>query len=89
MFKTRARQRLGTGTVVATSLSVQRPRHHTTQQTTFQTSHGQLLDLTTAPIGSVDLSKYTEVGCSDRGAGSMKGRRGWRIAAGSKACSCD
>ena len=28
-------------------------------QVTFQTSHGQLLDLTTAPIGSVDLSKYT------------------------------
>ncbi len=28
-------------------------------QTTFQTSHGQLLDLTTAPIGSVDLAKYT------------------------------
>lgn len=26
---------------------------------TFQTSHGQLLDLTTAPIGSVDLAKYT------------------------------
>lgn len=28
-------------------------------QITFQTAHGQLLDLTTAPIGSVDLSKYT------------------------------
>lgn len=28
-------------------------------ETTFQTSHGQLLDLTTAPIGSVDLAKYT------------------------------
>ncbi|GLI70600.1 hypothetical protein VaNZ11_015530 [Volvox africanus] len=28
-------------------------------EVTFQTSHGQLLDLTTAPIGSVDLSKYT------------------------------
>jgi farnesyl diphosphate synthase len=26
---------------------------------TYQTSIGQLLDLTTAPIGSVDLSKYT------------------------------
>jgi len=26
---------------------------------TFQTAHGQLLDLTTAPQGSVDLSKYT------------------------------
>lgn len=26
---------------------------------TYQTSHGQLLDLTTAPIGTVDLDKYT------------------------------
>ncbi|EFJ41223.1 hypothetical protein VOLCADRAFT_98778 [Volvox carteri f. nagariensis] len=29
-------------------------------EVTFQTSHGQLLDLTTAPIGSVDLAKYTQ-----------------------------
>ena len=29
------------------------------RQVTFQTSHGQLLDLTTAPPGSVDLGKYT------------------------------
>ena len=29
-------------------------------QTTHQTAHGQLLDITTAPIGTVDLSKYTE-----------------------------
>lgn len=28
-------------------------------QVTFQTAHGQLLDLITAPIGEVDLSKYT------------------------------
>ncbi|GAX81541.1 hypothetical protein CEUSTIGMA_g8969.t1 [Chlamydomonas eustigma] len=28
-------------------------------EVTYQTSIGQLLDLTTAPIGSVDLSKYT------------------------------
>eukprot|EP00201_Polytomella_parva_P008941 CAMPEP_0175056390 /NCGR_PEP_ID=MMETSP0052_2-20121109/10642_1 /TAXON_ID=51329 ORGANISM="Polytomella parva, Strain SAG 63-3" /NCGR_SAMPLE_ID=MMETSP0052_2 /ASSEMBLY_ACC=CAM_ASM_000194 /LENGTH=354 /DNA_ID=CAMNT_0016321407 /DNA_START=2121 /DNA_END=3185 /DNA_ORIENTATION=- len=28
-------------------------------EVTFQTCHGQLLDLTTAPIGSVDLTKYT------------------------------
>jgi farnesyl diphosphate synthase len=28
-------------------------------QVTYQTSYGQLLDLTTAPIGCVDLSKYT------------------------------
>ncbi|KAK9807629.1 hypothetical protein WJX72_004700 [[Myrmecia] bisecta] len=28
-------------------------------ETTYQTSHGQLLDLITAPIGTVDLSKYT------------------------------
>lgn len=28
-------------------------------EVTFQTSHGQLLDLTTAPPGSVDLSKYS------------------------------
>ena len=28
-------------------------------QTTHQTAHGQLLDITTAPIGTVDLSKYT------------------------------
>eukprot|EP00955_Chlamydomonas_euryale_P115291 366340-Chlamydomonas_euryale.AAC.4 len=26
---------------------------------TFQTAHGQLLDVTTAPIGTVDLTKYT------------------------------
>ncbi|CAK0736430.1 hypothetical protein CVIRNUC_000745 [Coccomyxa viridis] len=29
-------------------------------ETTHQTAHGQLLDITTAPIGTVDLSKYTE-----------------------------
>ena len=29
-------------------------------QTTHQTAHGQLLDITTAPIGTVDLAKYTE-----------------------------
>ena len=29
-------------------------------QTTHQTAHGQLLDITTAPIGTVNLSKYTE-----------------------------
>mmetsp|Transcript_33022 Transcript_33022/g.105189 ORF Transcript_33022/g.105189 Transcript_33022/m.105189 type:complete len:364 (-) Transcript_33022:1348-2439(-) len=29
------------------------------QETTFQTSSGQLLDLITAPIGTVDLTKYT------------------------------
>jgi farnesyl diphosphate synthase len=28
-------------------------------QTTYQTSHGQLLDLTTAPPGNIDLSRYT------------------------------
>lgn len=28
-------------------------------QTTYQTSHGQLLDLTTAPPGTIDLSRYT------------------------------
>jgi farnesyl diphosphate synthase len=28
-------------------------------QTTYQTSHGQLLDLTTAPPGAIDLSRYT------------------------------
>ncbi len=28
-------------------------------QVTFQTAHGQLLDVITAPIGQVDLSKYT------------------------------
>eukprot|EP00882_Tetradesmus_deserticola_P019351 GHRQ01020825.1.p1 GENE.GHRQ01020825.1~~GHRQ01020825.1.p1 ORF type:complete len:345 (+),score=116.75 GHRQ01020825.1:376-1410(+) len=28
-------------------------------QTTYQTSHGQLLDLTTAPPGSINLSRYT------------------------------
>lgn len=28
-------------------------------EVTFQTSHGQLMDVTTAPIGSVDLTKYT------------------------------
>ncbi|KAF6256016.1 isoprenoid synthase domain-containing protein [Scenedesmus sp. NREL 46B-D3] len=28
-------------------------------ETTYQTSHGQLLDLTTAPPGSIDLSRYT------------------------------
>ncbi len=33
--------------------------HRPPPQITYQTSHGQLLDLTTAPIGSVDLSKYT------------------------------
>lgn len=32
---------------------------HPAHQVTYQTSYGQLLDLTTAPIGSVDLSKYT------------------------------
>lgn len=34
-------------------------RFHVLLQTTFQTAHGQLLDVTTAPIGSVDLSRYT------------------------------
>jgi farnesyl diphosphate synthase len=28
-------------------------------ETTHQTAHGQLLDLITAPMGSVDLRKYT------------------------------
>jgi len=28
-------------------------------QTTHQTAHGQLLDLTTAPPGTTDLSKFT------------------------------
>eukprot|EP00775_Hariotina_reticulata_P012243 gene12243-12380_t len=28
-------------------------------ETTYQTSHGQLLDLTTAPPGHIDLSRYT------------------------------
>ncbi len=28
-------------------------------QTTHQTAHGQLLDIATAPIGTVDLSRYT------------------------------
>jgi len=28
-------------------------------QTTHQTAHGQMLDLITAPIGTVDLAKYT------------------------------
>lgn len=28
-------------------------------ETTYQTSHGQLLDLTTAPPGSIDLSRYS------------------------------
>lgn len=28
-------------------------------ETTYQTSHGQLLDLTTAPPGNIDLSRYT------------------------------
>ena len=28
-------------------------------QTTHQTAHGQLLDITTAPIGTVDLTRYT------------------------------
>jgi Polyprenyl synthetase len=28
-------------------------------ETTHQTAHGQLLDLITAPVGTVDLSKYT------------------------------
>ncbi len=32
---------------------------NTVDQVTFQTSHGQQLDLITAPIGTVDLSKYT------------------------------
>ena len=35
-------------------------RHCVHAQTTHQTAHGQLLDITTAPIGTVDLSKYTE-----------------------------
>lgn len=34
--------------------------HAACVQTTHQTAHGQLLDITTAPIGTVDLSKYTE-----------------------------
>lgn len=34
--------------------------HACAAQTTHQTAHGQLLDITTAPIGSVDLAKYTE-----------------------------
>lgn len=29
------------------------------RQTTHQTAHGQLLDIATAPIGTVDLSRYT------------------------------
>ena len=32
-------------------------------ETTHQTAHGQLLDLITAPIGTVDLSKYTLSRC--------------------------
>lgn len=28
-------------------------------QTTYQTAHGQLLDLTTAPPGAIDLSRYS------------------------------
>lgn len=32
-------------------------------QTTHQTAHGQLLDLITAPIGKVDLTKYTLERC--------------------------
>ena len=31
--------------------------------TTHQTAHGQLLDLITAPIGTVDLNKYTLSRC--------------------------
>lgn len=32
-------------------------------ETTHKTAHGQLLDLITAPIGTVDLSKYTLSRC--------------------------
>jgi hypothetical protein len=32
-----------------------------TSQVTYQTSHGQLLDLTTAPPGHIDLGRYTMV----------------------------
>jgi farnesyl diphosphate synthase len=36
------------------------PKVHLNLQATFQTSHGQLLDLiTAAPGGEVDLDKYT------------------------------
>ena len=28
-------------------------------QTTHQTAHGQLLDIMTAPMGTVDLNRYT------------------------------
>ena len=28
-------------------------------QTTHQTAHGQLLDIMTAPLGTVDLARYT------------------------------
>lgn len=33
-------------------------------KTTHQTAHGQLLDLITAPAGTVDLSKYTLDRCA-------------------------
>ena len=33
--------------------------HTCAVQTTHQTAHGQLLDIATAPIGTVDLSRYT------------------------------
>ena len=33
-------------------------------ETTHQTAHGQLLDLITAPIGTVDLTKYTMERCA-------------------------
>jgi farnesyl diphosphate synthase len=36
------------------------PPHPSHPQTTYQTAHGQLLDLTTAPPGSIDLSRYTK-----------------------------
>jgi len=47
-----------------TPLSSQTPRRLTRDaraaaQTTHQTAHGQLLDIATAPIGTVDLSRYT------------------------------
>ena len=34
-------------------------QHECMVQTTHQTAHGQLLDIATAPIGTVDLSRYT------------------------------
>ena len=37
-----------------------RPERACAAQTTHQTAHGQLLDIATAPIGTVDLSRYTQ-----------------------------